>query len=59
MDETDREVIALRHFEELTNIEHTAVLNLQPLQQVALSPRLSRLAQLMSKFEDSDCGDNE
>jgi len=60
MDETDREVIALRHFEELTNIETATVLNLQPS---AASKRylraMSRLAQLMSKFEDSDCGDNE
>ncbi|MGI9444786.1 MAG: sigma-70 family RNA polymerase sigma factor [Rubripirellula sp.] len=57
MDETDREVIALRHFEELTNIETASVLNLQPS---AASKRylraMSRLSQLMSKFEDSQHG---
>ncbi len=57
MDATDREVIALRHFEELTNIETACVLNLQPS---AASKRylraMGRLSQLMSKFEDSQHG---
>jgi RNA polymerase sigma-70 factor (ECF subfamily) len=57
MDETDREVIALRHFEELTNIETASVLKLQPS---AASKRylraMSRLSQLMSKLEDSQHG---
>ena len=57
MDEIDREVIALRHFEELTNIETASVLKLQPS---AASKRylraMSRLSQLMSKFEDSQHG---
>lgn len=30
MDEVDREVIALRHFEELTNVEAARVLGLAP-----------------------------
>jgi len=58
MDEIDREVIALRHFEELTNIETASVLNLQPS---AASKRylraMSRLSQLMSKLEGSKSGD--
>ncbi|HBV63248.1 MAG TPA: RNA polymerase subunit sigma [Rhodopirellula sp.] len=57
MDEIDREVIALRHFEELTNIETACVLNLQPS---AASKRylraMRRLSQLMSKHEDSQHG---
>ena len=57
MDETDREVIALRHFEELTNIETASVLNLQPS---AASKRylraMSRLSKLMSEFEESQQG---
>ena len=59
MDEIDREVIALRHFEELTNIETASILNLQPS---AASKRylraMSRLSQLMSKFEGSQNGDD-
>ena len=57
MDETDREVIALRHFEELTNIETACVLKLQPS---AASKRylraMSRLSKLMSEFEESQQG---
>ena len=57
MDETDREVIALRHFEELTNIETACVLKLQPS---AASKRylraMSRLSKLMSEFEESQHG---
>ena len=57
MNETDREVIALRHFEELTNIETASVLNLQPS---AASKRylraMSRLSKLMSEFEESQQG---
>ena len=30
MDETDREIIALRHFEELSNLEAAQVLGLEP-----------------------------
>ena len=58
MNDIDSEVIALRHFEELTNIETASVLKLQPS---AASKRylraMSRLSQLMSKFEDSQNGD--
>ena len=59
MDEIDREVIALRHFEELTNIETASILNLQPS---AASKRylraMSRLSQLMSRLEGLQKGDD-
>ena len=52
MDETDREVIALRHFEELSNIETARVLDIAP---TAASKRyvraMARLAELMSEFQ--------
>ncbi|GAB5403348.1 MAG: sigma-70 family RNA polymerase sigma factor [Aureliella sp.] len=51
MDSMDREVIALRHFEELSNAETATVLGIQP---AAASKRyiraMSRLAQLMREF---------
>ncbi len=51
MDDIDREVIALRHFEELTNIETAKVLGIDP---AAASKRyvraMARLAQLMTAF---------
>ncbi len=55
MDPVDREVIALRHFEELSNIETAAVLGIQ---QSAASKRyvraMSRLAELLSEFAAAD-----
>lgn len=52
MDETDREVIALRHFEELSNIETARVLGIEP---AAASKRyvraMARLAELMKEFQ--------
>lgn len=52
MDDMDREVIALRHFEELSNIETAKVLAIEP---AAASKRyvraMARLAELMSDFE--------
>jgi RNA polymerase sigma-70 factor (ECF subfamily) len=55
MDPVDREVIALRHFEELSNIETAAVLGIQPS---AASKRyvraMSRLAELLSEFTAAD-----
>lgn len=51
MDDMDREVIALRHFEELSNIETAKVLNIEP---AAASKRyvraMGRLAELMAAF---------
>lgn len=51
MDATDREVIALRHFEELSNTETATILGIQP---AAASKRyiraMSRLSQLMREF---------
>lgn len=51
MDPVDREVIALRHFEELTNIETAEVLKIAP---AAASKRyvraMSKLSALMAKF---------
>lgn len=51
MDEVDREVIALRHFEELSNIETAKVLDIEP---AAASKRyiraMGRLAELMAGF---------
>ncbi len=53
MDDIDREVIALRHFEELTNVEAAKVLSLEPS---AASKRyvraMSRLAALMQQHPD-------
>jgi RNA polymerase sigma-70 factor (subfamily 1) len=55
MDPIDREVIALRHFEELSNIETAAVLEIQ---HSAASKRylraMSRLTELLSKFATAD-----
>ena len=51
MDEIDREVIALRHFEELSNVETAKVLNIETS---AASKRylraMARLAELMKEF---------
>lgn len=55
MDPMDREVIALRHFEELSNIEAAAVLGIQ---HSAASKRylraMSRLTELLSEFAATD-----
>ncbi|QDT08501.1 sigma-70 family RNA polymerase sigma factor [Planctomycetes bacterium K23_9] len=57
MDEIDREVIALRHFEELSNIETAKVLNIETS---AASKRylraMRRLADLMQDFADENGG---
>ena len=51
MDEIDREVIALRHFEELSNVETAKVLDIEP---AAASKRyvraMGRLGELMQTF---------
>lgn len=55
MDEVDREVIALRHFEELNNIETAEVLGIEA---AAASKRyvraMARLAKLVAPFHRSD-----
>ena len=57
MDPIDREVIALRHFEELSNVETAKVLNIE---QAAASKRyiraMSRLGELMAEFNASENG---
>jgi RNA polymerase sigma-70 factor (ECF subfamily) len=57
MDPIDREVIALRHFEELSNVETAKVLGIQ---QAAASKRyiraMSRLGELMAEFSASENG---
>jgi RNA polymerase sigma-70 factor (ECF subfamily) len=55
MDPIDREVIALRHFEELSNVETANVLNIEPS---AASKRylraMKRLAELMTEFQAAE-----
>ena len=55
MDDIDREVIALRHFEELSNIETAAVLQIEPS---AASKRylraMRRLTELMSRLQSDN-----
>ena len=55
MDPTDREVIALRHFEELSNLETAGVLNIEP---AAASKRyiraMAKLGQLMARFNEAE-----
>lgn len=55
MDPIDREVIALRHFEELSNVETARVLGIE---QAAASKRylraMSRLGELMAEFNASE-----
>jgi len=55
MDPIDREVIALRHFEELSNVETAKVLNIE---QSAASKRylraMKRLAELMTEFNAAE-----
>jgi RNA polymerase sigma-70 factor (ECF subfamily) len=59
MDDVDREVIALRHFEELTNLETANVLEIQPS---AASKRylraMKRLSQTMAKIQGSQDGED-
>ncbi len=54
MDDLDREVIALRHFEELSNVETAKVLKIET---AAASKRyvraMTRLAELMREFEQA------
>ena len=55
MDAIDREVIALRHFEELSNIETAEVLKIEPSTASKRYVRaMSRLGDLMRKFSESD-----
>ena len=55
LDPTDREVLALRHFEELSNLEAAAVLGIQP---AAASKRyvraLERLKGALEKLQGPD-----
>ena len=55
LDPTDREVLALRHFEELSNLETAAVLGIQP---AAASKRyvraLERLKGALAKLQGLD-----
>ncbi len=55
MNELDREVIALRHFEELSNLETAKILNIQP---AAASKRylraLKRLKEIMESAKEFD-----
>ena len=55
MNELDREVIALRHFEELSNIETAEILSIEP---AAASKRylraLKRLREIMQTVPDFD-----
>ncbi len=55
MNELDREIIALRHFEELSNIETAEILNIQP---AAASKRylraLKRLREIMESAKEFD-----
>ena len=55
MNETDREVIALRHFEELSNVETAKVLGLQPS---AASKRylraLKRVGEILKEAQQFD-----
>jgi RNA polymerase sigma-70 factor (subfamily 1) len=57
MDPIDREVIALRHFEELSNVETAKVLGIE---RAAASKRyiraMSRLGELMAEFNASENG---
>ena len=57
MDPIDREVIALRHFEELSNVETAKVLDVEP---AAASKRyiraMERLGQLMAQFQAAENG---
>lgn len=59
MDAVDREVIALRHFEELSNVETANVLEIEP---PAASKRyvraMARLAELLSEFAASQSDDS-
>jgi len=58
MNELDREVIALRHFEELSNIETAEILKIDP---AAASKRyiraLKRLKQIMDSLKDESTAD--
>jgi RNA polymerase sigma-70 factor (ECF subfamily) len=53
MNELDREVIALRHFEELSNLETAEILDIEP---AAASKRyiraLKRLKEIMDSLKD-------
>jgi RNA polymerase sigma-70 factor (ECF subfamily) len=50
MNETDREVLALRHFEELSNVETAAVLGIEP---AAASKRYVRALEKLRDIMDS------
>lgn len=56
MNELDREVIALRHFEELTNIETAEILNIEP---AAASKRYLRALKRLREIMDSAKGFND
>jgi len=58
MAELDQEIIAMRHFEDLTNLESAEALGISP---TAASNRyvraIARLKEILSAFGDSVCGD--
>jgi RNA polymerase sigma-70 factor (ECF subfamily) len=59
MAELDQEIIAMRHFEDLTNLESAEALGISP---TAASNRyvraIARLKEILSAFGDSVCGDS-
>jgi RNA polymerase sigma-70 factor (ECF subfamily) len=56
LDSNDREVLVLRHFEELTNLETAAVLGLKP---TAASNRYVRALKRLEEALAADVGDDE
>ena len=50
MDPIDREIIALRHFEELSNAEAAQVLGLELGGQQPLHPALKRLQEILKSI---------
>ncbi len=55
MDDIDREVIALRHFEELSNVEAASVLGIAPAASSKRYVRaMARLGKLMADWQKED-----
>ena len=52
MDPTDREVLALRHFEQLTNIEVAQVLGIEPSAASKRYLRRGRLQEILAARPD-------
>ena len=58
MDKIDREVLALRHFEELTNVETAQVLNItQQAASVRYVRALARLKDVITAIPGFDAGE--